>query len=211
LLGHTWFGAGFPAPGGSFEGLTIGDYIEPPISNISPASPLVLYTRGTSISQTFAASYENHGLVSYAALAVDANAPLSLDLSSFSETLALSLGEHTVTLSIKDAAGNEVAKTWLVTVIQDLVTPAVTGIVQNQKFTVGSPITVNISDSLSGVDWDSLQVTFDNKDIAATITMTADGFIIPASLLKKGDHTITISVSDHIGNITVVKYEFKVK
>ena len=211
LLGHAWFGAGFPAPDGSFNGLAMGDYVAQPITDVSPASPLVLYTRSTSINQAFAASYVNHGLVSYASLAVDADTPMSLDLSSFSETLALALGEHTVTLTIMDAAGNEATQTWLVTVIQDLAAPALSGIVQYQKLAVGSPIAISISDNQSGVDWDSLQVILDKKAIAAQITMTEDGFTIPASLLKKGDHSIAISVSDLVGNIAVVKYEFKVK
>ena len=211
LLGHAYAGSDFPAPGNSFNGLTMGDTLVCRITNISPVAALVLYTQGTAVTQTFAASYENYGFVTSATLAVDADEPLTLDCSRFFESVALSLGTHTITLAIKDAASNETTHTWQVTVIQDKTAPVLAGIVQNQKIVSGSPVTVSIMDNLSGVNWGSLKVYLDNKDVTAKILMTVNGFTLPSSILGKVDHAIKISVSDNVGNTVTVKREFKVK
>jgi hypothetical protein len=211
LLGHAWFGAGFPAPGGTFNGLTMGDYIAQPINDISPSSPLILYTRGNEVTQVFAATYENHGLVASATLTVDADAPLALDTTHFSRTLSLTTGSHTIILTIRDEAGNTATQTWFVTVIQDTKAPILAGIDKKMKIISGNPIPVSITDDLSGVDWDSLKVTINRLDVTDSMIMTADGFIIPGSMFNKGDYTLFISVCDNVGNVTEVKYEYKVK
>jgi hypothetical protein len=211
LRGHAFFGAGFPVPGGTFNGLLMGDYIDEPITGITPSSLLVLYTRGTAAFQTFAASYANHGLVTSAILTVDENSPLTLKKSGFAETLSLALGDHVVILTIRGADGNEATQTWHVTVVQDTAAPTISSLANNIKHTSSSPIIVCITDSLSGVNWDSLIVSLDNKDITSSIVVTDNDFTIPAGKLKKGDHTIKIFVSDCVGNSVTVKYEIKVK
>ena len=210
ITGHAFFGAGFPAPGGSFYGLAMGDYIAPPIVDVLPSSPLTLYTQGTEATQTFEAAY--NGFVESAALAVDMDEPLIFEgASSFSGSISIPLGTHTVTLTISDAAGNEAAQVWEVTVIQDKTAPAVSGILDKQKIASGSPVAVSISDDQSGVDWDSLTVYLDNKDVTQKITITENGFIIPAGILIKGEHSIKLSVSDNVGNTAEAKGDIKVK
>jgi hypothetical protein len=211
LVGHAWFGAGFPAPGNPFNGLVMGSYIASPITGISPSSPLILYTRGTSATQTFAASYENHGLITSAILAIDSDTPLNLDPASFSSPLTLAVGSHTITLTVRGAAGNEATQTWNVNVIQDTTAPSITGIKYDIKITNGSSVAVCLSDTQSGVKWDSLKVYIDNKDMTAKITMNANGFTIPSNLLSKGEHSVKLSISDNVGNTAEVKGDIKVK
>jgi hypothetical protein len=211
LRGHACFGAGFPAPGQAFNGLVMGDYIAPPITETSPSSPLVLYTQGGAVTRVFAASYLNHSLVTAATLTVDADAPLTLNTASFSCPVALAVGPHTITLTIQGAAGNEATHTWLATVILDTKAPTLSGISNKQKTVYGSPVTISIADELSGVDWNSLQVTIDDKNVTASITMTANSITMTSSVLSRGDHTIRISVSDNVGNTVAAKYEVKVK
>jgi len=115
--------------------------------------------------------------------------------------------DGTYGLIVTDAAGNVTTVFFTI----DTTAPVITGISSKTKLVRGVPLTIGISDALSGVDWSTLAVTINRKDVTSSMILTADGFILPGNLIGKGDYTIVIAVCDRAGNRVEVKYVFKVK
>ncbi len=171
--------------------VNVRDIGVPVISNISPtSSSLTLYTRGRSATQTFAALYSDNLAITSAIVTLDGKSVTStwgVSTSGFSFSASLAVGSHTIILTVSDAAGNKATQTWSVTEVKDTKAPTIS-VIADQKITYGTGITVVITDSQSGVNWDSLKVSMDNKDITAS-AKTLTGFTIPSTLLTK-EHTL---------------------
>ena len=57
----------------------------------------------------------------------------------------------------------------------------------------------------------TLKVLIDNVDVTSKVTKNSKGFVIPASLLIRGTHTISVSVSDMVNNTGSAKWTVTVE
>ena len=96
-------------------------------------------------------------------------------------------------------AGNKDCN-WDTTV--DSVSPVVERISASPVEDASQPLVIKITDD-SGVDWESLRLTLDNKKKAPLAKLTDKGVVIaPVKQFKRGLHSIKVSVADYNGNKT---------
>jgi hypothetical protein len=191
------------------------DVQAPTISNIVPASASsTVYTKGTTYTQAFGASYADNIAVTSVKITldgVDVTSAWKASLTGFSNSTSLSVASHTVVLTVSDAAGNKATQTWTVNVKKDTTAPTISGYVNNQRIRSGATITITITDTQSGVNMSTLKVLIDNVDVTSKVTKNSKGFVIPASLLVRGTHTISVSVSDMVNNTGSAKWTVTVR
>ena len=182
----------------------------PTISNTVPASASsTVYTKGTTYTQTFSAMYTDNIAVTSVKITLDGTDVTSAwkaSLTGFSNSTALSVNSHTVVLTVSDAAGNQATQTWTVNVKKDTTAPTISGYVNNQRLRLGATITITITDTQSGVNMNTLKVLIDNVDVTSKVTKNSKGFVIPASQLIRGTHTISVSVNDTVNNTGSAKW-----
>ncbi|WP_051337996.1 Ig-like domain-containing protein, partial [Pantoea sp. AS-PWVM4] len=118
-------------------------------------------------------------------------------------------GDHSLTATVTDAAGNTGPASDPVTVTIDTTAPAIAGDVQLSNNNGGTPVPVaaggatnDTTPVLSGTaDPGSIITVSDGNDVLGTTTVDNDGnwsFITPA--LGEGDHSLTATVTDPAGN-----------
>ena len=124
---------------------------------------------------------------------------------------SLNEGEYTVTITVKDSAGNEANKT--VTVKKDTTVPQITevkyqdksGKSLNNKWTnEKADIVVECTDangdiSVSGIDKVTYEYIINGTEYKGELTKYSDKYKIPAESLNEGEYTVTITVVDNVG------------
>jgi hypothetical protein len=173
-----------------------------------------VYTKGTTYTQAFGAIYADNIAVTSVKITldgVDVTSAWKASLTGFSNSTSLSVASHTVVLTVSDAAGNKATQTWTVNVKKDTTAPTISGYVNNQRIRSGATITITITDTQSGVNMSTLKVLIDNVDVTSKVTKNSKGFVIPASLLVRGTHTISVSVSDMVNNTGSAKWTVTVR
>lgn len=139
---------------------------------------------------------------------------------SFTPSTALSNGNHTLTTTATDAAGNTSAPSAAVNFVVDtiaLVAPAITGVTDDV-----SPVTGAVSNGgstndqrpqLTGTAEAGSTVTlYDNGIAIGTVTTAANGSwsFTPATNLGEGNHQLTVRATDAAGNTSAASPVFTV-
>ncbi len=122
---------------------------------------------------------------------------------------ALADGQHTVTLTVSDNAGNQASATqWHFTI--DSVPPVLASSVpaNNSILKNATPeISLIASDALSGIVAASIVLTVDGLPVAHSFdTATGKISFVPATALLDGWHTITSTASDLAGNSSAASW-----
>lgn len=191
------------------------DNTPPIISAVSPTSPLTLYTSMASTAQTFSASYSDNVGVTDAAVTmdgVDVSSAWGVDISGFSHAASLAIGQHTIVLMIKDAAGNQAQHTWTVDVVADNVGPTISGYTDEMKIKTAQQtpwITASFADQ-SGINVASVKVYVDGKDVTSKAIITETGIQYPTALLSKSNHLFYIQAYDKAGNLATASWHVRV-
>jgi RHS repeat-associated protein len=107
-----------------------------------------------------------------------------------------------ITASLIDAAGNSATATATVNIDRTPPVISITAPASGQSTNVGlTPITINYSDALSGINANSLKVLIDGVDQTARFTVTSTGATgTPSAALAEGTHTIVATIQDIAGN-----------
>lgn len=115
---------------------------------------------------------------------------------------ALAPGPHSAVVSASDFGGNSTQASWSFTV--DTVPPILQIALPTGPIVIEEPIytlTVQYSDSLSGVDTSSLAVVVDGVDITLACIRGTNSATCSTSELSTGQYAITASVRDLVGNL----------
>ncbi|MFH1092732.1 MAG: Ig-like domain-containing protein, partial [Candidatus Omnitrophota bacterium] len=122
--------------------------------------------------------------------------------SNMQAELELTEGEHTLLAQVADLSGQSVQSALNITV--DITSPVISGFFPQEGEVISNAfplITASLSDAISGVDPDSIQLLLDGLDITSQANV-APGFVeyVPLDPLSEGAHTVSLSVSDIAGN-----------
>ncbi len=114
----------------------------------------------------------------------------------------LSDGEHALSITVKDIAGNSASTPeWKITV--DATPPAIATLVpQNGALLKASPAEISavITDALSGVKEDTITMTLDGNPATFTYDASSGKVSMDFADLADGLHTVSASASDNAGN-----------
>ncbi|MFA5801496.1 MAG: hypothetical protein WC911_03370 [Thermoleophilia bacterium] len=197
---------------GAMGGMT--DKTAPVISNIQPTGTI------SGSSTTVSASYSDSGMMASGINTTTATLTVSgASVSGCSaDTLHISCtasslvaGLHTISVSVKDNAGNTGTATGTFTVAgPDTTVPTITNILPSGTIT-GSSTTVSAdySDAGSGINATTALLTVSGATVSGC---TADALHISctASGLAVGPYTISVSVADNSGNTSTATGSFTV-
>ena len=131
--------------------------------------------------------------------------PMSVlgDNATYLPTDDLAFGQHTVTWSATDLAGNHRDAFWTFDVVDD-VPPALSGAApaDGTSFELRRPtVGFQLSDAGSGVDPATLHVLLDGSDVAPFGSLADGSFSYqPQADLGYGSHVVRVAVSDRSGN-----------
>jgi len=132
---------------------------------------------------------------------VTAQANVTASGFSFTPTIPLSEGSHTVSVVILDLATNLASASSIFTI--DVTPPTITGLTPSDGaiVTTATPlISADFSDNLSGINLSSVQILVDGVDRTVGANITPSGFTLQVAALSAGPHTVSVSVSDIAGN-----------
>ena len=185
--------------------VTVEDTVEPAVE--------IVPTDGSTVGATVTAriTYSDAGAgVDPTSLVVlldgaDVSAQFATSSSEATATLSLSVGAHTLDVSVADQAGNTTSgSSSFMAVLADLTPPTVAFLRPMEGACVGPTQTARIRllDDLSGVALSTLQVLVDAVDITSQFAPVGDEVQAPlASLgLSVGSHTLRVLVQDGAGN-----------
>jgi len=117
-------------------------------------------------------------------------------------SLDLPDGSHALEVDIADRAGNTASTPAAFSV--DRVPPVIANLSPADGATLDVPrpaISASLSDTLSGVDTDSIYVVLDGTDVTAQAAVTEHSIhLIPAADLADGTHTVELLLADRAGN-----------
>ncbi len=176
----------------------------PTVSNISPANGAFVSTTQPVVSASY---FDQNGILTGSVhLKID-NAVVGATVSTtgvtYSPTLDLAEGTHTVDLHVASLDGLTTDRNW--SFVIDSIAPTVSAFVPANGSFVGTSqpmITASISDLPgSGVDVQGIRATLDGQDITQQSVITAQSFAYPTLPLGDGNHVVTLSVPDLAGNI----------
>jgi len=131
---------------------------------------------------------------------------------SYTPAAALSDGNHTVALTVRDLAGNPMTANWSFGV--DGTGPAVTNVTPTAGVTMAADaiptISAQFQDSGTGVDSGKTVLEVDGQNVTALAQATATGIAYtPPQALTEGNHVVKLTVVDNAGNATIQTWEFK--
>jgi len=132
---------------------------------------------------------------------VTAQANVTASGFTFTPTIPLSEGSHTVSVIILDLATNLASASSIFTV--DFTPPAITNLAPADGDIVTTAtlqISADFSDNLSGINLSSVQILVDGVDQTAEANITASGFTLQVAAFSADSHSVSISVSDIAGN-----------
>ena len=123
----------------------------------------------------------------------------------------LSEGNHSVTVYLEDSSGNAYNETYWFLV--DNTPPSIVldeGPNETWVNTSSPGFYFTLSDSVSGVDWDSLSVSLDGSSMAFSYNESSGLLYVAASNISEGWHNLSLTVSDYAGFNTTVSIGFGV-
>ncbi|MHB8859656.1 MAG: NosD domain-containing protein, partial [Thermoleophilia bacterium] len=176
-----------------------GDTTAPTISSVVPSGTINTGAAIIGASYSDSGSGINQGSVS---LSLDGTALTGCTVTGTDISCprtGLSLGAHSISGSVADAAGNVAPISGSFNIV-DNTAPAVTGILPTGSITgTSTTISATMSDDLSGVNSATAAVYLDTVRVTGC-AITASSVSCPVSGLGNGVHNITINVDDVSGN-----------
>lgn len=122
---------------------------------------------------------------------------------------ALTDGQHRVTWTVTDAAGNATSDGATIGVI-DITPPLVDSIAPVGLTTNRATVTAHITDSGSGVSIDTIRLAVDGIEVTALSDVVGtDVRYEPAQPWTEGEHTVRLTATDRSGNRTVRTWAFQ--
>ena len=175
------------------------DSIAPAVTNVQPGGWLAgtsttvsayFSDTGSGINSASANVYLDSAVLSgCTATATSVSCPVSL----------LAQGSHSVSVNVKDNAGN--IGTGTNTFSVDTVAPSVTGILPSGTISSASAtVYAYFSDATSGVNTATVAVKVDTTTLTGC-TVGAGTVSCPVTGLTQGAHTITVTANDNAGNV----------
>ena len=185
----------------------ITDTIAPVISNLTPAHISTIMANVPTISTVFADSGSGIDVASAQVLVDNVNvtpqATITETGSSYTPTLPLNNGYHTVAVTIADVADNIAQAAWSFNVLLDLLPPTIFNITpaNGSLLATATPaLSAAFTDNLTGVAPLSAHILLDGAEVTAQANVTASGFSFVPAALSDGAHTLSISIRDNQGN-----------
>jgi outer membrane protein assembly factor BamB len=130
---------------------------------------------------------------------------------SYTSVIALSDGNHTVYLEVKDNVGNLAIETW--SFIVDTAPPTITNLQPPDASMTNdnaSVISADYSD-LSGIDVGSVVLKVDGQDMTSSAMVNATNVTyLPGTALSDGIHTGYLEVRDNVNNLATATWSFTV-
>lgn len=191
------------------------DTTAPVISAVTPAHMSTITANVPTISATFADSGSGIDIVSAQILVDNVNVTLQATITetgfSYTPTLPLNNGYHTVAVTIADVADNIAQAAYSFNVLLDLLPPTISNITPaaGSLLATSTPtLSASFTDNLTGVAPLSAHILLDGAEVTAQANVTAAGFsFVPAALID-GAHTLSISVRDNQGNAAQASVNF---
>ncbi|MDO8736789.1 MAG: NosD domain-containing protein, partial [Thermoleophilia bacterium] len=187
---------------GSGAGTFNVDTIAPAVTNVLPTGTI------TSSSATISASFTDTGSGINSATAMVyldgssvAGCTITTNLVSCPVS-GLAPGPHNISVNVKDNGGNSGTGTSSFSVSTN--GPAISSIVPNGIInTTDANVSAYYTDSGSGINSASVSVYWTGPDMQLSNCTATDTFVsCPQTGLPQGTHTISVSVSDLIGNVS---------
>lgn len=193
------------------------DTTAPVISNLTPANMSTVMANVPTISAVFADSGSGIDVASAQILVDNVNVTPQTTITetgfSYTPTVHLNNGYHTVAVTVADVADNIAQAAWSFNVLIDLLPPTILNITPaNGSLLATSTPTLSaaFSDNLTGVAPLSAHILLDGAEVTAQANVTAAGFSFVPSALSDGAHTLSISVRDNQGNLAQASVNFTI-
>ncbi|MHB8793559.1 MAG: beta strand repeat-containing protein, partial [Thermoleophilia bacterium] len=174
------------------------DTIPPAVTNVQPTGWV------GNTSATITANYMDSGSGINSATAMvylDSSAVTGCIITSSAVSCpvsALTQGSHNISVTVKDNGGNTGTGTSTFSV--DTIAPSVTDIAPSGTIATNSAtISAYVSDTGSGINSATADVYLDGVKLT-TCTVDASSVSCPASGISDGNHSISVSVKDNVGN-----------
>ncbi|HCI45360.1 MAG TPA: hypothetical protein DE315_07530 [Candidatus Omnitrophica bacterium] len=183
------------------------DTTAPVISNLTPANMSTITANVPTVSAAFADS--GSGIdVSSAQILVDSvnvtpHATVTEAGFSYTPTVPLNNGYHTVAVTIADVADNIAQAACSFNVLIDVLPPTVFNITpaNGSLLATATPtLSAAFADNLTGVAPLSAHILLDGVEVTGQSNVAASGFSFVPAALNDGAHTLSISVRDNQGN-----------
>ena len=134
---------------------------------------------------------------------------------SYTPEIALEDGSHTISIEVKDRAGNEASATSTFRVETDTTPPSITDLSPKDASTVyytTPTISVKYSDDKSGIDKTTVKILVNAVDVTASSIITDEGIsYTPEIGITEGGVTVNIEVKDNVGNLAAKEFSFYIK
>ncbi|MBI5361338.1 MAG: hypothetical protein HZA48_12240, partial [Planctomycetes bacterium] len=184
-----------------------------PVITISPANGSTINTKTPTITITYSDNLSGTNLSTLNILIDNVNSTalftVTQDSASYTipENAPLSIGSHSVSVTIADSQGISSTITSVFTVdtaVADTTPPVITiSPINGSLLGTGTPlIDISYSEDVSNIDTATLSVTIDNVDSTSlfAITNSSATYTIPsANTLSEGIHTVTASIANTEG------------
>ena len=123
----------------------------------------------------------------------------------------LSQGAHSVVVTVTDSYGNAASTEYSFVVEVDIIAPTIASIAPSGFVASRQPmISATYTDNLSGVDAGTVELTVNGSAVDADATDTGVTYQ-PDSDLDTGTHTVSLTVSDALGNEASATWEFTIE
>ncbi|MDO9465206.1 MAG: Ig-like domain-containing protein [bacterium] len=193
------------------------DNTSPAISDISPADNALLNNNQPEISAVLEDATSGIDKETIILKLDDVEVAASYDeitgKISYTPSIVLEDGTHTISIEVKDNAGNKASATSAFTV--DATPPVITNLQPEDGSTIEEPkptISAEYLDSLSGIDVSSVNLLLDGEDVTGNATVTDTKITCaPAQDLESGEHTVALEIKDIAGNTAIKTWTFTVE
>ncbi len=135
---------------------------------------------------------------------------------SYTPETALEDGSHTISIEVKDRAGNEATASSTFRVETDTTPPSITDLSPKDASTIyytTPTISAKYSDDKSGIDKTTVKILVNAVDVTASSTITDEdiSYAVPDGKLTEGGVTVNIEAKDNAGNLAAKEFGFEIK
>jgi hypothetical protein len=187
--------------------------LETDAPEITDTTPVEVDETGTPL---ISAKFADAGVgvdVDTVRMVVDGNAVAAAvtdSMASFRPADVMESGAHSATLSVADVAGNIAELTWEFN-IEDTA-PSITDVAPAGTINEDMPVlSANYSDTGTGIDVDTVQLSLNGDVVQAEVTPTQVSFGVQEALRAGVAYTVSVTVADMAGNVASASSTFRLE
>ncbi len=203
----------------SKEIIFILDNTLPVISDISPANDALINNNQPEISAILSDATSGIDKDTIVLKLDDAEVTTTYDETtgkvSYTPETALEDGTHTISIEVKDRAGNETSGSSTFRVETDTTPPSITDLSPKDASTIyytTPTISAKYSDDKSGIDKTTVKMLVNAVDVTTSSVITDEGVsYTPEIELTEGGVTVNIEVKDNAENLATKEFSFEIK